>query len=194
MRMIHSSALLGLFTFLATATGGCFSDTPEAASGGKVIGMSSGAWVVYDNPYMGVMGLDGMPNPISSASVAGSAMAWDMGGKMRLQLSVTGMPAGRAFGAHLHKLACAEMKAGGHYQNNMWPMGSNANDPTYANRDNEAWLDFTTDTAGKRTVEATVSWVPRAGEAKSIIVHHMGTMPGGVAGAKLACLPVVFTN
>jgi hypothetical protein len=194
MKTIHSSAILGVSMLLASASGGCFSDTPDAASGGKVIGMSSGAWIVFDNPYMGMMGLDGMPNPIDAKKVSGSAMAWDMGGKMKLELSVAGMPAGRAFGAHLHKLACAEMKAGGHYQNSMWPMGSNANDPTYANRDNEAWLDFMTDGTGSKTVTTTVSWIPRAGEAKSIIVHHMGTAPGGVAGAKLACLPVLFTN
>jgi hypothetical protein len=193
MKSHHSSAVVGLFMLLASATVGCNSDTPSGG-GGKVIGMSSGAWVVFDNPYMGMMGLDGMPNPISSTTVGGSATAWDMGGKMKLQLTVSGMPAGRPFGAHLHKTACNDNKAGGHYQNNMWPDGSTANDPTYANSDNEAWLDFTTDSAGKKTVETMVDWVPRSGAAKSIIVHHMSTAPGGVAGAKLACLPVVFTN
>jgi Cu-Zn family superoxide dismutase len=195
MKLIHSSAALGLFSLLASVTVGCNSSSD---SGGKVIAMSSGAWVVYDMPYAGMTGVAGvdpmMANPIDSKTVAGSATAWDMGGKMKLQLTVSGLPAGRGFGAHLHKLACNDTKAGGHYENNMWPADSSANDPTYANKDNEAWLDFTTDSSGKASPETTVAWLPRSGAAKSIIVHHKITESGGVAGAKLACLPITFTN
>jgi Cu-Zn family superoxide dismutase len=82
------------------------------------------------------------------------------------------------------------MKAGGHYQNMPFPMGGMANDPAYANASNEAWLDFTTDAAGKGAQHVVVDWIPRTGEARAIIFHHMATGTGGVAGAKLACLPL----
>jgi superoxide dismutase, Cu-Zn family len=190
MTKSHSSATLGLFVLLAASAGiSCKSDTPSSTS--KMIASSSGAmWTVYDNPYG-----NGMPNPITS-TITGTATAWDVGGKMRLQLVVSGLPPNRAFGSHLHKLACDDAtKAGGHYENNMWPDSSTASDPSYANPTNEAWLDFTADGTGKATPppETIVDWIPRAGGAKAIIIHDMKTQTspmGGVAGAKLACLPI----
>ena len=183
---IASMSVLGALTTLGCQPGSINSD-----DFGKMIGSSAGAaWVVYPDPYAGTP-MAGAPNPIST-TITGTVTAWDMGGKLRLQLVVSGLPPARAFGSHLHKLACDDTKAGGHYEDNMWPAGSNANDPTYANKDNEAWLDFTTDDTGKASPETTQNWLPRAGQAKSIIIHHMATLPGGVAGAKLACLPITF--
>jgi hypothetical protein len=158
-----------------------------------VIGSSGGAaWFLYGDPYAGTP-MAGTPNPIAT-TLAGNATAWDMGGKTLLKLEVWGLPPNRAFGSHLHKLACDDMKAGGHYQNNMWPAGSSANDPNYANMENEAWLDFSSDATGKAapSPQAMLNWVPRAGQAKAIVIHQMGTLPGGIAGPKLACLPMTF--
>jgi hypothetical protein len=194
MKLTHSSAKLGLLVLLGAPliVFGCNSDP---ATGGapmyKMIAQSAGPMTIYPDPYAGTA-MAGTANPIP-ATVSGTAMAWDVGGKMKLDLILTGLPAGRAFGAHLHKLSCTDaMKAGGHYQNMMWPPDSGPNDPVYANKDNEAWLDFMADATGKGQATTTVDWLPRAGGAQAIIVHHMTTAPGGVAGAKLACLPIAF--
>jgi Cu-Zn family superoxide dismutase len=63
-----------------------------------------------------------------------------------------------------------------------------ANDPQYANANNEVWLDVTTDQAGSGSTEATVAWAPRAEETKAVVVHARATGEGGVAGPKLACI------
>jgi Cu-Zn family superoxide dismutase len=117
---------------------------------------------------------------------------------MTITLEVSGMPAGMKFGSHLHKLACDNNKAGGHYQHNPAPnadAGSDAGgpaDPVYANAINEAWLDFTVGANGKGIGMTTVAWVPAMADAKAIIVHAMATGDGGIAGAKLACIPFAF--
>jgi len=175
---------------------------PEAAvagdgggsdAAGTQIAMSSGPFVEYPNPAG-----DGTPNP--AMGIMGSATAFDLGGgKTKVVLTVSGLPAMRTFGAHVHKLACDMDKAGGHYQHIGFPPdGGSATDPMYANSTNEVWLDFTTDMMGKATKETTVSFRPRAGEAKAIVVHAMMTAigadggGGGVAGPKLACIPIAF--
>jgi len=134
---------------------------------------------------------DGGANPITG-SMKGSAEAFSSGSTMRLKLTVSGLPANRPFGSHLHKLACADMKAGGHYQNMPFPADGSATDPTYANNMNEVWLDFVTDATGAATSEAIVNFLPRTGEAKAIMIHDTMTMSGGVAGAKLACINMPF--
>ena len=84
------------------------------------------------------------------------------------------------------------MKAGGHYQDMPFPADGSATDPMYANKMNEVWLDFATDATGAATSEATVNFIPRAGEAKAVMIHDMMTVTGGVAGAKLACINMPF--
>jgi Cu-Zn family superoxide dismutase len=188
MTKTQSSTMLGLFVILgASIAAGCNSDKSDS---GTMLAMSTGPWTVYDNPFMNAA----MPNPIPAA-VTGSATAWDMGGKLKLALTMSGLPADRQFGAHLHKLACDNMQAGGHYQHNPWPDGGMASDPVYANPTNEAWLDFKTNGSGVGSATVMVDWVPRAGGAKAIIVHNMATATspmGGVAGPKLACLPLAL--
>ncbi len=168
---------------------GCKDDegTPRADAGGGDGGASKllssqGAWMAYDNAYG-----DGRPNP--AMGIMGSVDAFDAGGgKTRFKLTVSGLPANRPFGSHLHILACGDNKAGGHYQHMMFPDGGSATDPAFANVDNEVWLDFTTDAMGNGSAERTVNFRPRAGAAKGIMVHDMRTGDGGVAGAKLACV------
>lgn len=152
-----------------------------------VASSQNAALLVYEDPYAPAMA--GMPNPITATARA-TALAFNVDGNLRIELAVTGFPASRPFGSHLHQRACNDEKAGGHYQNVPFPMGGMANDPAFANPTNEAWLDFTTDAAGEGAVELTVSWLPRAGEGKGIIFHHMPTAEGGGAGARLACLPI----
>ena len=156
-------------------------------SGGETkIGTSKGDWEVYMNPFG-----DGGASPIPN-TMKGSVEAFSPGSsKMRVKLSVTGLPASRPFGSHLHKLACADNKAGAHYQNNAAPDGG-ASDPMYANSKNEVWLDFVTDAMGAGSAEANVDWTPRAGEAKSVVIHDLMTKNDGTAGAKLACVNMEF--
>lgn len=174
---------------LCALTGlGCGSD--DAKSEGVMLASSQGSPLYrYIDPYAPDMA--GTPNPIDSTAAA-TAQAFDEDGHLRIELSVAGFPAGRTFGSHLHKLTCDDaMKAGGHYQNMPFPAGGMANDPTYANSTNEAWLDFTTDASGKGSSDVSVDWIPRSGEAKAIIIHNNPTGTGGASGAKLACLPIV---
>lgn len=164
---------------------GTFPDVPPASSnldGGTMIAMSSGPWVVYDPTGTGA----------PAANIMGTATAYDVGGgSTRYFLSVSGLAPMTTYGSHVHKLACADAMAGGHYQN--IPSGdAAATDPMFGNAANEVWLDFTTDAMGKATKEVFSTFRPRAGEAKSIVVHAMMTGAGGVAGTKLACLGIAF--
>jgi superoxide dismutase, Cu-Zn family len=124
----------------------------------------------------------------------GSAAAFELpGDKTRVTLTVSGLAPNTTYGAHLHKLACADMMAGGHYQHAPAARSdASATDPLFANPANEVWLDFTTDDTGKGMSERTVNFMVRPGEAKAIVVHAMITGAGGVAGLKLACLPMAF--
>lgn len=164
----------------------CGSDIEDDA---EMIASSDGAQLmVYENPYAPDM--DGAPSPIGRVATA-AAEAYDVGGKLRLLLVVRGFPSERTFGSHLHRLECSDpSKAGGHYQHMPFPEGGMATDPDYANATNEAWLDFTTDDGGNADSDVTLDWLPRAGEAKAIIIHDRASGEGGVSGAKLACLPI----
>jgi Cu-Zn family superoxide dismutase len=185
--MTKVKATLTMFALLGAM--GCASGTDGGAGGTQVASSQNMPLVVYQNPYTA----NAMqPNPIPTPGASATATAWNVNGNLRLSLGVSGMPANRAFGAHLHKADCSlPAKAGGHYQNTPFPATSNANDPMYGNPTNEAWLDFTTGADGRATVETTVAWMPRAGEAKSIIIHDMKTDNTAKAGDKLACLPLV---
>jgi superoxide dismutase, Cu-Zn family len=121
-----------------------------------------------------------------STELTGTAEARAEGKGMAISLAVTGLSPSREFGAHLHKLPCTEMNAGGHYQNR--PGG--ANDPAFANPDNEVWLDFKTSATGEGRASAEVDWVPRSGEASAIVIHERTTGDGGIAGAKLFCTDI----
>jgi superoxide dismutase, Cu-Zn family len=184
-RISWKSSLLHLGLALACVAGasGCGDDETTAADPEpQKLGGSAGQWVVYEDPLE-----DGSPNP--AEAIQGSVEIYDLGeGNTRFTLSLTGLPAGQTFGAHVHKLACDDNKAGGHYQHTPFPEGGMANDPQYANTENEVWLDITTDEAGSGSSEVTAAWTPRAEEIKAVVVHARATAEGGVAGPKLACV------
>jgi superoxide dismutase, Cu-Zn family len=161
----------------------CSNDDNKGTPSETVIATSTGTWTVYT--------LTTGPNP--AAMITGTAKAVKEGASgMRVDLDYAGLPANMAFGSHIHKLDCATNMAGGHYQNNLNNVNDAGNDPTFANATNEVWMDFTTDATGKVKKSISSSFVPRAGEAKAIVVHAMSTAVGGVAGAKLACLNLPF--
>ncbi|GAA0477625.1 superoxide dismutase family protein [Streptomyces stramineus] len=115
----------------------------------------------------------------------------------RIELRVSGVEAGRGFGAHVHQKPCgADPEASGpHYQHRVDPVQPSV-DPAYANPRNEAWLDFTTDGRGQGASGTRVAWHFRAGGAYSVVVHEHLTETGpghaGMAGERLACVNVPF--
>lgn len=111
-------------------------------------------------------------------------------------LAVTGLQKERAYGAHLHTKPCgpAAADSGPHLQHSPDPAASVSPpsvDPSYANPENEVWLDFTTDADGAAASTSTLDWrfdpAPR-----SLVIHAQSTKtePGvaGTAGARAACL------
>ncbi|MFF4155736.1 superoxide dismutase family protein [Streptomyces sp. NPDC001678] len=115
----------------------------------------------------------------------------------RVVLRVRGLQGSRTYGAHVHQKPCgnAPDDSGAHYQNVKDPKSPSV-DPKYANPQNEAWLDLTTDKRGNGRSATTVKWRFRAGEARSVVIHEHATetAPGkaGTAGARLACVNVPF--
>ncbi|MBV2365925.1 superoxide dismutase family protein [Streptomonospora nanhaiensis] len=125
------------------------------------------------------------------ASVEASATR--NGAETEFVLAVNGLEPDREFGAHLHTEPCGPNPddSGPHYQDEPAPEDA-ANDPEYANDDNEVWLDFTTDAEGTATSDTDVDWEVRPGEANSIVIHAHHTMTeeghAGEAGDRLGCL------
>ena len=156
---------------------------PAAGSATNVT--REGALTLYADPYG-----DGRANPIEAGASARVHAVEDASGRTIVTVQVSGLPANREFGSHVHVLGCGVNKAGGHYQN---IPGTGA---AFANADNEVWLDFETNAAGYATAKATVDWTFRPDGANAVIIHNMHTHDGdpgaGTAGPKLACLDVDF--
>ena len=98
--------------------------------------------------------------------------------------------AGKRFGAHLHTGPCVAgdgAAAGPHYnvQTLAGAVSALVNDET------EIWLDFDVSGRGRAQSSATVPFVPAAGE-RSIMIHAEPTMDNGMAGARVACLPLTI--
>jgi len=106
-------------------------------------------------------------------------------------LQVTGIDrtaAGRDFGAHLHVGPCVAgngAAAGPHYNTDVLA----GRVPPRVDATTEVWLDFTVGISGTATAIAEVPFVPVPGE-RSVVIHRDPTDAQGVAGPRLACLPV----
>ena len=94
--------------------------------------------------------------------------------------------AGETFGAHLHEGPCVAGDpdaAGPHYN-------VSTADPKKVNDRTEVWLDFTVEDDGTGYAVARVPFEPKAGD-RSVVIHQEPTdETTGVAGPRLACLPV----
>jgi superoxide dismutase, Cu-Zn family len=114
----------------------------------------------------------------------------------QVRLAVSGLLPSHSYGAHLHVNPCGASgaDAGPHYQHQHDPAASPSKpsvNPSYANPQNEVWLDFTTDHSGKASVTAVQPWtftvLPR-----SLVIHAVPTKTtqgeAGDAGARVACL------
>jgi Cu/Zn superoxide dismutase len=97
---------------------------------------------------------------------------------------------GQTFGAHLHAGPCGAgngAAALGHYNTDVVAGVV----PPEVSEDTEVWLDFTVDD-GAGTATASVPFVPLPG-TRSVVIHAAATdHHTGTAGARLACLPVVW--
>ncbi|WP_327676937.1 superoxide dismutase family protein [Kitasatospora sp. NBC_00458] len=93
-------------------------------------------------------------------------------GRTVLTMSLTGVAADREFPVHLHTGPCGADPAasGPHYQDAVDPVRPST-DPAYANDRNELRLALRTDGRGDGTAAAVVAWQPRAGEARSLVLH-----------------------
>jgi Cu-Zn family superoxide dismutase len=159
---------------------GCGDDDHEGAV--------SATFEFYDTDATAVTYDDAIP---SGSEVELTATLGD--GESTFTLALSGAQADRKFGAHLHTGSCSSDPddAGPHYQHELDPVQPST-DPAYANPENEVWLDLTTDSTGNGESEATVQWVPRDDEARSVVIHAKHTMTGpgqaGLAGDRLACV------
>lgn len=116
-------------------------------------------------------------------------------GRTIVTLHVFGLLPERDYGAHAHVAACGALptNAGGHFQ---YVPGA-ANDPAFANPQNEIWLDLHTDTEGNASAMTVLDWqFPSDRRAHSIVIHdhHTSSDPGtaGTAGPRYGCFSVEF--
>lgn len=111
-------------------------------------------------------------------------------GTTHVELTLTGLDKlaeGTTYGAHVHTGTCVTNNgaaAGPHYTH----LGTNP----LAER--EIWLDFTVQRGGVAHSETTVDFQVVEGGAHAVVIHALpATNPTtGVAGPRMACLPVEF--
>ncbi len=133
--------------------------------------------------------LSSAPNPTDGAH--GRLVAVAPGdGTTYLVFVVTGLDpeaAGSTLGAHVHVGPCVAgngAAAGPHYN-------TGAGGPP--SPENEVWLDFTILPGGVAYAYAVAPFEIAPGDAQSVVIHALPTEDGtGLAGARLACLPVKF--
>src|SRR4051812_20651986 len=171
--MMHENVFRSVCLAIGIGFVGCGGVANENEDPGQTTQALSDPVTIFPNPYG-----NGTANPTQGMTgFVKSHTSAD--GATHVLFQVRGLPPNREFGAHVHRLACNNNAAGGHYRND--PAG-------LANPENEIWLDFTTNAAGNGHAEAINDFVIRPGEARAVIVHQHGTEPGGVAGPKLACI------
>jgi superoxide dismutase, Cu-Zn family len=132
------------------------------------------------------------------AGARGAVQSRSGEGTTTVMLAVRGLERNRVYGAHVNMQPCgaAADDAGGHFQYSADPVQPSV-DPTFANPQNEIWLDLTTDDTGAGSTESTVAWTfPNDRRPKSVVLHSDRTSsePGdaGVAGDRVACISVDF--
>jgi len=130
------------------------------------------------------------PGPFDGATAAVQLVASSKGSHALLRVRGVDGPDGVTFGAHLHAGPCVAgdgAAALGHYNTDVI---AGVTPPEVSER-TEVWLDITVDD-GAGTATASVPFVPLPG-ARSVVIHALATdHHTGAAGARLACLPVVW--
>jgi superoxide dismutase, Cu-Zn family len=168
---------------VALAIGVAVATAPAGADGAVV---SSAVASLTPNPAFAPNATDAV-NPAVGADARVHVVANDgRGGQTLVTLDIEGLPAGRSFGAHLHRDSCSSSFGGPHYQapDPANPVAANAD------ADHEVWLDFTTNASGRGRALAVVPFEVQVG-ARAVVLHQgEHTMAGGTAGQRLACINV----
>jgi Cu-Zn family superoxide dismutase len=132
------------------------------------------------------------------AGARGAVQSRSGEGTTTVMLAVRGLERNRVYGAHVHTGPCGEQPdaAGPHFQYSEDPVQPSV-DPTFANPQNEIWLDLTTDETGAGSTESTVAWAfPPDRRPKSVVLHDHQTSSehgeAGTAGERVACISVDF--
>lgn len=161
-------------TAAVTAVGALVLTAPVSAQGqGAVVTTAAGPLTPFENITS---------NPAAGGWAKVHAVQTPSG-RTVVTLHVQGLVGKRAYGAHVHEKACSDAQGGMHYMNDH---------SAGASPQNEVWLDFMTNPAGRGNAQSTVQWTFRPGEANSVVVHDKTTDAAGRAGAKLACIDVTF--
>lgn len=169
-RMLAMPAIVALAGFTASGA--------AAAAGGPVV-RSAGPLTDLKPAAAG---------PFDGASAAVQIVS--SGGASHTVLRVRGVEGadGQTFGAHLHVGPCVAgngAAAGPHYNSDVL---AGAEKPRVG-EETEVWLDVTIDD-GSGTATASVPFVPVPGD-HSVVIHALETNhETGLAGDRLACLPV----
>jgi len=95
-------------------------------------------------------------------------------GRTFVSIHVEGLAADTTYASHVHKQACDNGDADGHYQH----------DGTAVNDENEIWPGFTTNAAGIGNGNARNDFTARD-SAMSVVVHRPGPTPNKIACADL---------
>ncbi len=115
-------------------------------------------------------------------------------GETEVSLKIKGLARGLAgrpqLGAHVHVGPCVAgngVAAGAHFNI------TSGSTTVVISEETEVWLDFVIGRNGTARAEAEVPFVIPPGGAGSVVIHEKPTAPGtGLAGARIACLPVQF--
>ena len=134
----------------------------------------------------------GVADPLDGATAR--LIMIEHAGSTTFVLSVTEVDpaaAGQTYGGHLHVGACVagEGAAAGPHYNRSTVEGDV---PPIVTDQTEVWLDVTINAAGVGVSTTTVPFVPEPG-ARSVVLHAEATTSSGSAGARLECLPVVWS-
>lgn len=95
-------------------------------------------------------------------------------GRTIVSIHVEGLAPNTTYAAHVHKQACSEGEADGHYQHS----------GTAVNDENEIWPGFTTNAAGIGNGYARNDWSAGPG-AVAVVVHRPTGVPNKIACADL---------
>lgn len=172
--------------------------TPDPVAGPEVSPPSVHSVQVNETFQAGIGPAITYDEGLVPAGAHGAVQSRSGEGTTTVMLAVRGLQPHRPYGAHVHTQPCGEQPdaAGPHFQYAADPVQPSV-DPTYANPQNEIWLDFTTDETGAASTESTVAWsFPDDRRPKSVVLHAHQTSsePGaaGTAGDRLACVSVDF--
>ncbi|WP_369394626.1 superoxide dismutase family protein [Streptomyces sp. CG1] len=181
----------------ASSASGAGTPTATASSGTSAASLASAAFAApaaSGKQPAGVTYNTGLVPTGAKATITSKA---EDGGR-EITLAVSGLRPNRSYGSHVHAKACGAKPAdsGPHYQDKKDPVQPSV-DPAYANKNNEVWLDFTTNAKGEATMTSHVKWAFRKDGANSVVIHahRTSTEPGkaGMAGDRLACLTAPFS-